>query len=92
MDQRIGVVGIVIEDRECIAPEVNRILSQFGDVIVGRIGVPRPDHDLAVIALIVQGTADQMGALTGRLGNLPSVQVKSGMTSKRVKTDGEGCR
>ena len=83
MDVRLGFVGIVIEDRER-AEEVNRVLSQYGSMIRGRIGVPDKDSGLAVIGIIVEGTNEQVGAMTGRLGNLPGVTVKSAMTAKRA--------
>lgn len=80
--ERIGVVGIVIGDRGKAAARVNEILGQFGDIIVGRLGVPYRERGLSVIALIVDGTTDQIGALTGRLGAIPSVQVKSALANK----------
>lgn len=83
-EERVGFVGIVIEDRAA-APEVNAILSSFGDIIRGRMGVPDQQSGDAVIGLIVRGTNDQLGALTGRLGNLPGVQVKSAMTQAKLK-------
>jgi len=86
MNKRIGVVGIVIQNRIQNAPAVNDILSEFGDIIVGRLGVPRQKHDLSVISLIVEGTPDQLGALTGRLGSLADVDVKSGLTSTEIPT------
>lgn len=83
-EERVGFVGIVIEDRAS-APEVNGILSSFGGIIRGRMGVPDQQSGDAVIGLIVRGTNDQLGALTGRLGNLPGVQVKSAMTQGKNK-------
>ena len=83
MDVRLGFVGIVIEERRQ-AEEVNRVLSQYGAIIRGRIGVPDRETGLAVIGIIVEGTNDQVGAMTGRLGNLSGVTVKSAMTAKRT--------
>ena len=82
MEERLGFVGIVMEDRER-AEEVNRVLSQYGAIIRGRIGVPDRESGLAVIGIIVEGTNDQVGAMTGRLGNLSGVTVKSAMTAKK---------
>ena len=87
MEERLGFVGIVIEDRER-ADEVNRVLSRYGSMIRGRIGVPDKETGLAVIGIIVEGTNDQVGAMTGRLGNLSGVTVKSAMTARR-KVSGE---
>lgn len=79
---RLGFVGIVVEDRENI-DQVNRVLSQYGDMIRGRIGVPSQEDQTAVIGLIVQGSNDRVGAMTGRLGNIPGMTVKSAMTAKK---------
>lgn len=80
--KRIGVVGIVIEDRLHSAPKVQEILTKYGDVIVGRMGVPYDERKVAVIALIVDGTTDEIGALAGRLGSIPGVTVRSALTTR----------
>lgn len=77
--RRVGVVGIVISDRGRVAGRVQEILSQHGDMIVGRMGIPYRERNLAVIALIVDGTTDEVGALTGKLGQLPGVLVRSAL-------------
>lgn len=81
MSRRIGVVGIVIEDRTK-APEINNILSHYSDIIIGRMGIPHRERGLSVISLIVEGTNDEIGAMTGKLGNIKGVQVKSALSSK----------
>lgn len=85
MDKRIGVIGIVIEDRNKAADTINETLSQYGDIILGRMGVPSRELDLSLMALLVEGTPDQIGAMTGKLGNLDGVSIKSGLTSKVVE-------
>lgn len=82
MERRIGVVAIVVEDREKAVPKVNGILSEFGETIIGRIGVPYRQRDLNIIAIIVEGTTDQLGALSGKLGMLPGVTSKSLLLTK----------
>lgn len=83
-DKRLGFVGIVMENRACAA-EVNRVLSLYGDMMKGRIGVPDHETGTAVIGLIVEGTNDAIGAMTGKLGNLTGVTVKSALTSRQDK-------
>ena len=78
-EKRIGVIGIVIENREAV-PRVNQILSEHAEMIIGRMGLPYREKDIAVISLIVDGSTDKLGALTGKLGNLPQVTVKSALT------------
>ncbi|NYB75819.1 CopG family transcriptional regulator [Sedimentibacter hydroxybenzoicus DSM 7310] len=81
MENRIGVVGIIIEDLTFIA-EVNEILHQYGEIIVGRMGIPYKEKKVNVISLIVDGTTDEIGALTGKLGKLKGLSVKSALSKK----------
>ena len=78
MEQRaVGVVAIIVKKRATRAPEVNQVLTEFGDVILGRMGLPHAARELNIITLIVDATTDQIGALTGKLGMIPEVTVKS---------------
>ncbi|MDK2896063.1 MAG: hypothetical protein PWP04_183 [Candidatus Atribacteria bacterium] len=79
MENRVGVIGIVVTDRENQADRVNQVLGGFGDIIVGRMGIPYRERNLSVIALIVDGDTDQIGALTGKLGAITGVKVKSAL-------------
>lgn len=81
-DIRMGFVGIVVEKKDEIA-EVNRILSLFSEMIRGRIGIPNQADNSAVIGLVVEGTNARVGALTGKLGNIPGITVKSALTAKK---------
>lgn len=78
---RTGFVGILVENRDSVQ-EVNRLLSVYADLIRGRIGIPDRENGNAVIGLVVEGTNDQMGAMTGKLGNLRGITVKSAMMAK----------
>ncbi|MGI6224657.1 MAG: TM1266 family iron-only hydrogenase system putative regulator [Peptococcales bacterium] len=79
MAKRIGVVGIVVEDKENVH-RLNGILSEYADIIIGRMGVPR-HGSVNVIALIVEGSNDEVGALTGKLGSLKGIKVRSALTN-----------
>lgn len=80
MKQRLGVVGIVVKSREDVCNQLNEILSEFGHVIVGRMGVPYRERGVSLIALLVDGTTDDLGALSGKLGELSGVNVKVSLT------------
>lgn len=80
METRLGFVGIIINDRTQCASAVNDILSQFGGTIVARTGIPYKERGVCVITLVVDATTDQIGALTGKLGAIPGVTVKSGLS------------
>jgi putative iron-only hydrogenase system regulator len=76
MGKRIGVIGIIIEEFDK-ATYVNNILHEFGNLIVGRIGVPYKDRGIFVISIIVDGTMDEISSMTGKIGKISGVNVKS---------------
>lgn len=81
METRIGVIGIVVEDLES-SSMVNSILHDYSQIIVGRMGIPYREKGISVISLIVDGTTDEISAMTGKLGKIKAVSVKSAMTKK----------
>lgn len=83
MNKRIGFIGIVIENREKSAEQVNHLLSSHGDMIVARTGIPYHDRNCCVITLIVDATTDEVGQLTGELGTLPGITVKSALSKEK---------
>lgn len=80
--KRIGVVGIVLKGDRTVAVEMQKVLSEFADIIIGRIGVPREEAN--AIALIVEGTQERISALTGKLGRFESLSVKSALTAFEI--------
>lgn len=80
MQRRIAVVGLVIENREEAANRVNDILSKYGSLIVGRMGLPYREKNISIISLIVDGTPDDISSMTGKLGNVRGVKVRSVVT------------
>lgn len=81
-DKRLGFVGIIIENRELSAPAVNEILHSFSSSILARTGLPNAKGSASVITLVVDITTDELGVLTGKLGNITGVSVKSGLAKK----------
>lgn len=82
MDKRVGFVGIIVEDRENAVAEVNQLISVFADSIIARTGVPYKEKDVSVITLCVDMTTDQIGELTGKLGSIRGVSVKSALSKR----------
>lgn len=79
MDKRLGFVGIIIEDRLKAAPLVNKVLSEYGEEIVARVGLPYKERRCRVITLTVDMSTDELGALTGKLGCIEGVTVRSAL-------------
>ena len=81
-EKRLGFVGIIIEDREQSSQKVNELLSTHSELILARTGIPNIKENTTVITLVVDSTTDDLGRLTGRLGAIRGVQVKSGLSKK----------
>lgn len=79
MQKRVGMIGIFVKERTEAAQLVNKHLSDHGEMIVARVGVPYRERGLSVISVIVDGTTDEIGALSGKLGSIPFVTVRSMM-------------
>lgn len=77
--KRLGIIAIVIEDLEQ-ATKVNELIHAYAHLVVGRMGLPYRQRNVSMISLIVDGESDEINALTGKLGRLTSVQVKSMLT------------
>ena len=79
MEKRLGVAGIIVENKASVAA-LNDLLHEYAHIIVGRMGIPYHDRDVSVISLILDGTNDEIGALTGKLGRLNGISVKTALS------------
>ena len=77
MDTRIAVIAIIVEDRSK-SGDLNRLLHESGEYIVGRMGVPYRPKGVSVISVILDAPQEKISALSGKLGML------EGITSKTV--------
>ncbi len=81
-EHRLGVVAVFVENRLETAPRVNQVLSEYARIIVGRMGIPYRERNLSVIAVIVDGSNEEIGAMTGKLGAISGVDVKAALRKK----------
>lgn len=77
MELKHHTLTITIYDREEAYNKVGELLHKFASNISLRVGYPIPEENLAIIFLVVQMSTDELGSLSGKLGQLPSVKVKS---------------
>jgi len=86
MEKRIGSVLILLQDKQA-APQINSIISNHSSIIIGRQGLPVNNSVMGIISLVLEGTTDQIGSLTGQLGRVQGVEVKSVVL--KIKSDYE---
>lgn len=79
MEKRIGTITLLIIDRSQSAM-VNDTISDFSEIVLCRQGLPFHNRPVAVISLIVEGSVNQINALTGKLGRIPGVEAKAVVT------------
>lgn len=76
METRIAVIGIVVEDPNSVE-ELNTVLHDYRDYIIGRMGIPYRQKNLSIISIAVDAPQDTISALSGKIGKLPGVSSKT---------------
>ena len=80
-ESRIAIVSMIVEDTEMSA-EINRILHEYRDWLVGRMGIPYKQQNVAVICVVVDAPANVTSSLSGKLGMLTGISVKTVYSKK----------
>jgi len=84
METRVAVISIIVEDYEAV-DQLNSILHEYADYIIGRMGIPYRVKNINLISIAIDAPQDAISALSGKIGNLNGVSVKtaySGVTGE----------
>lgn len=81
---KIAVIGAVLDHPSESQHRFNEILSTYKHIIKGRMGIPFETEDISIVAITVMGTMDDINSLTGKLGNIHGVTVKTSVTKKEL--------
>lgn len=82
--EKIAVISAILEEPEKCQAAFNEIVTGFKGIIRGRMGVPLQDYGMTVVALTVIGNLDDINSLTGKLGRLEGVSVKTSIAKKAI--------
>jgi putative iron-only hydrogenase system regulator len=77
MKTLVHTTTITVYDRDVAYQQINELLHHYAKNILLRVGYPMPDQNVAIIFLILKMTTDELGAMTGRLGQIANVKIKS---------------
>ena len=83
METRVAVMSIIVENLE-MAEKINSLLHEYGEFIIGRMGIPYRKRKISIISVALDAPQNTISALSGKIGSLPGVSVKtaySGVTS-----------
>ena len=75
MENRVAVISIIVENSQSIE-NLNAILHQYRDFIIGRMGIPYRPKNINIISIAIDAPHDKISALSGQIGNLDGVSVK----------------
>lgn len=75
METRVAVISIIIENPEAVQ-EMNNLLHQYGDYVIGRMGIPYRKKGINIISLAVDAPQDAISTLSGKIGKLKGVSSK----------------
>lgn len=84
MLKKIAVISAILEEPKICQNQFNNVISQFKGMVRGRMGVPFQEEEVSVISIIVVGDLDEINSLTGKLGNIEHVSVKTSISKKEL--------
>jgi len=76
METRVAVISIIIENPDSVQP-MNELLHQYGEYIIGRMGIPYREKGINIISIAMDAPQDKISALSGKIGRLPGVSAKA---------------
>ena len=84
MENRIAVMGIIVEDVDSVEA-LNSVLHDYGAYIIGRMGIPYRDRGLNIVSIAIDAPQDIIAALSGKIGNIEGISVKTAYSNKIYK-------
>lgn len=75
-DTRVAILAIVVEDRSKVAT-LNNLLTEFGEYIIGRMGVPYDKKSISLISVALDAPQDVINSLSGKVGSIEGISAKA---------------
>ncbi|MGN0301777.1 MAG: TM1266 family iron-only hydrogenase system putative regulator [Anaerotardibacter sp.] len=72
----VACIGIIVQESESV-PTLNKVLHEYGNYIIGRMGIPYKQKSLNVISLVVDAPSDVISAMAGKIGMIDGVSSKT---------------
>ena len=80
-DTRLATLSIIVEDREN-AEKINAMLHEYGQYVIGRMGMPYPKKEVSIICVVIDAPETVISTLSGKLGQLRGVSMKTTYSKK----------
>jgi len=76
METRVAVISIIVEEN-AMAEKINAILHEYGDYVIGRMGIPYRKRGISIISVALDAPQNTIATLSGKIGGLSGVSVKT---------------
>ena len=80
METRVAVMSIIVENPDSVE-KLNAMLHEYGPYIIGRMGIPYRERGINIVSIAIDAPQDTISALTGKIGKLPGISVKTAYSS-----------
>ena len=80
METKVAVMSIIVEQTETV-DALNALLHDYGDYIIGRMGIPYRQKGINIISIALDAPQDTLSALAGKIGNLSGISVKTALAN-----------
>jgi putative iron-only hydrogenase system regulator len=84
METRVAVIGIIVENGDAVE-KLNSVLHEYGEYIIGRMGIPYREKKINIISIAVDAPQDVISALAGKIGKLNHVSAKTAFSNVVTK-------
>ena len=86
METRVAIISIIVEDRDKIE-EINRLLHETNEYIIGRMGIPYRQKGISIISIAIDAPQDTISTLSGKIGRLSGVTTKTAYSNVITKAE-----
>lgn len=80
METRVAVMSVIVENSDAVE-KLNAILHEYGEYIIGRMGIPYRKRKVNIIAIALDAPQNTISTLSGRIGSLKGISVKTAYSS-----------
>ena len=85
-ESRVAVIAILVREPDSVE-RLNGLLHEFGQYIIGRMGVPYPKRGVSIISVAVDAPQEVTSALSGKIGRLEGVSAKTVYAPEEMTPD-----
>jgi len=82
--KRIAIIAAILDTPAKSQKSFNEIISANKHLVRGRMGIPFEQEEIAVVSVTVMGEMDEINALTGKLGKIENVTIKTAISNKQI--------